>query len=176
MKYLATNEEILEFNKIPDEKKAINFIYTFWNKRNPSPLLKTNPRILEHYKRILYAEKNYRYDKERHSFINNMDSYLLNNEFTDQGFIYIRHGKPDDKSMSSYSKITVGGWAASPKGRAERDLQDEMLNNYDEFSAQETILSKGKLSNTKAMDYPLCETWLYKETKENAKMIFFYRW
>jgi GWxTD domain-containing protein len=172
MKYLASIEEINEFKNIKDIKKSGNDIYIFWNKRNPSPLLSMNPRILEHYKRLVYAEKNYSYDKERYSFVVNKDSYILNNEFTDQGYIYIHHGEPDDRSLTSYSKIEEGGGGGN--GKDVRDRDDAMANNYHEFDSQESMLSGGKLNHTGGMGYTLCESWLYKQTKNTDKMIFFF--
>jgi hypothetical protein len=172
IKYLATVEEITEFNSIEDWEKAGNYFSMFWNKRNPSPLLNTNPRMLEHYKRIVFAEKKYAYDKERFLFLKDVDSYFLNREFTDQGFIYIRHGAPDDKSMASYSSLSEGTGTMTDKEALDRG--DEVFKSDYEYTTNESILTKGQLLNTKTTGYPLCESWLYKATKENERLIFFF--
>ena len=80
----------------------------FWLGKNPLPSLPYNMRLIEHYRRLIYAEKNYRYDGFRLKIYdaNKLDIikhppwYYLNNEFNDMGYIYIRYGKPDEVSTT----------------------------------------------------------------------------
>ena len=77
----------------------------FWAERNPLPSLPYNMRLIEHYKRLIYAEKNFRYNGERLKIydankleaINHPPWYYLNDKFNDRGIIYIRFGEPDEQ-------------------------------------------------------------------------------
>ncbi|MBX7150183.1 GWxTD domain-containing protein [bacterium] len=65
--------------KLPNAK--ISFLKKFWQKRNPTLTRDSNPRLVEHYKRLQYARQFY---------------YKLGNPgYDDRGLIYIRRGKPD---------------------------------------------------------------------------------
>ncbi len=91
----------------------------FWLSRNPLPSLPYNMALIEHYRRLIYAEKNFWYDGFRHVEYrdNNLDVikfpawYYKNNKFNDKGIIYIRFGEPDDKSvtMPSLDMSKFGG-------------------------------------------------------------------
>jgi len=104
LKYVVTDAELAAYRGIASDKKKELFFHAFWDLRNPTPAAKTNPRIAEHYRRLLYSEKNFEYYDFRNWF-NNPDkmhylqfpqSFALNQEFNDKGLIYIRHGDPDD--------------------------------------------------------------------------------
>ena len=90
--------------RLKQKNKDFDFYKTFWISRNPLPASDTNVRLIEHYKRMIFAEKNYEYDRFR-TWFNNPDkqgyldftkTYELNNEFNDKGLIFIRHGKAND--------------------------------------------------------------------------------
>lgn len=84
-----------------DLKKSMRI---FWLEKNPLPSLPYNMRLIEHYKRLIYAEKNFRYDGFRFKIydanklevIDHPPWYRLNKKFNDRGLIYIRFGEPDD--------------------------------------------------------------------------------
>jgi GWxTD domain-containing protein len=150
IKYIAGAQEIDLFNSISEKNRLEGYFTSFWNKRNPITDTKANPRLVEHYKRLVYAEKNYIFDREYFTFfkgnskqhlnwktheikenlVNRPDlesqkgSYSLNYEFTDLGLIYIRHGEPDEVART-------GGYGTDPN-----------------------------------------ESWLYHETANHPKMIF----
>ena len=77
----------------------------FWTERNPLPSLPYNMRLIEHYKRLIYAEKYFRYngprlkiyDANKLEAINHPPWYYLNDKFNDRGIIYIRFGEPDEQ-------------------------------------------------------------------------------
>jgi len=126
LKYLVTDAELKAYRAVVSDRKKKAFFHTFWSIRNPTPAARTNARLAEHYRRFLFAEKNYEcYDFR--SWFNNPDkmhdlsfpkSFTLNREFNDKGLIYIRHGEPDD------TQRTIGGgdqeqhesWLYSAKG------------------------------------------------------------
>ena len=81
-------------------------IHLFWLERNPLPSAPTNERLIEHYRRILYAEKHYLYQHYRHpmakaDYLNRFMFpvwYDQNNKYDDRGLIYIRYGPADDQA------------------------------------------------------------------------------
>lgn len=83
-------------------------IRQFWANRNPLPASPRNHRLLEHYRRLVFAETHYRYDGFRHT-LNVTDKSIRfdrpvwqeeNYKFSDPGLIYIRYGDPDERSFA----------------------------------------------------------------------------
>jgi GWxTD domain-containing protein len=86
----------------------------FWFRRDPVPSYSYNYRLIEHYRRLIYADKNYRYDKfYRSTFLNDYGTtdyfrknetrlirfpewYFANYKLNDVGLVFIRFGEPDD--------------------------------------------------------------------------------
>ncbi|MBN2411209.1 GWxTD domain-containing protein [candidate division KSB1 bacterium] len=144
LKYILSDEEYEEYmfcESVSDEKKLFKKI---WLTRNPIPASNINYRIREHIRRILYADKYYRFDGFR-TTVNNPDKlhYLefpqvfeLNNKYNDKGLIYIRHGQPDDIATELHGK---GG----------------------PLPASDSV--EGVLQN---------ESWLYYSSGNNPKLIF----
>ena len=116
IKHIISDSELGIFNSLRSDRKKAAFFHTFWSARNPLPASRTNVRLVEHYRRLLYAEENFEYFGFR-TYFNNPDklhqlqfpkSYGLNQEFNDKGLIYLRHGEPDDiKRVAG-----IGRWAA----------------------------------------------------------------
>jgi tetratricopeptide (TPR) repeat protein len=104
IKYIVTDEEWKKYRRLGSAAERSAFFRQFWAKRDPTPAAPQNARLAEHYRRLLYAEKNYEYDLWRNRLTPGDDivllrfpqTYLLNKEFNDLGLIYIRHGEPDD--------------------------------------------------------------------------------
>jgi GWxTD domain-containing protein len=103
-KYIFKDNELAIFRSLSNGLQKRNFFRSFWVSRDPIPASPENERVLEHYKRLVYAEENYRYNGVR-SWMNNPDkvgylkfpkTYYLNKEFNDKGLVYIRHGAPND--------------------------------------------------------------------------------
>ncbi len=88
----------------------------FWLHRDPMPAAPYNHRLIEHYRRLLYAEENFRYDRFRHkmyketyqideetSALNILQFpkwYHENYKLNDLGLIYARFGEPDEKAFA----------------------------------------------------------------------------
>ncbi len=113
-KYLFTGEELRHFRALTNADEKRRFFRQFWLKRELVPAAAITFRLIEHYRRLLVAEKDYWFDGVR-SFVNNPDrlSYLdfpevyhLNHEFNDKGLIYIRHGEPDDIARTLGESLT----------------------------------------------------------------------
>lgn len=108
VKYIMSDLELDEYRRRQTSSEWIDFFRNFWRRRDPMPAADSNARLAEHFRRMLYAEQNYRFDGVR-SWVNNPDklgyldfpeSYSLNNEFNDKGLIYLRHGEPDDRIVT----------------------------------------------------------------------------
>lgn len=129
VKYIVTETELQEFRKFTSPKEYTAFFRRQWMSRDPTPADGFNIRLAEHYRRLLYAEKHYIFDRF-HSWFNNPDklgylkyppTYYLNDRFNDRGLIYIRHGEPEDRVVTvSPSVPTNDSWLyGRTKDRAE---------------------------------------------------------
>lgn len=108
IKYAITDQELKNYFSLKNVKEKIKFFHVLWTSRDPLPASSYNVRLIEHYKRLLYAEKYYEYDGFR-TWFNNPDklgylnftrAYDLNQEFNDKGLIFIRHGKANDWAVT----------------------------------------------------------------------------
>ena len=94
-----------------------NAMKIFWTERDPLPSLPYNIRLIEHYKRLIYAEKNFRYDglrlrifdADQLAQIIHPPWYYLNDKFNDEGIIYIRFGEPDEQILKP-SSVSETSW------------------------------------------------------------------
>ncbi len=103
--YYIFNDVLLE-RKVHDIETAKLFIKTFWRIKDPFPASIQNSRLAEHYRRLVFAEENYRYDGFR-LMVNNPDRENIlrfpkifdqNRILNDKGLVYIRFGPPDDRA------------------------------------------------------------------------------
>jgi hypothetical protein len=108
VKYILTDQELDNYQSLNSTGEKINFFKALWLGRDPTPAASINYRLAEHYRRLIYAEKNYEFDGFR-TWFNNPDklgyldftrTYNLNQEFNDIGLIYIRHGQYDDWAVT----------------------------------------------------------------------------
>jgi tetratricopeptide (TPR) repeat protein len=103
IKYIVTDAEIDAYAALSSDRRKQAFYHSFWARRNPLPSAPQNPRLVEHYRRLLVAEDQFEYygfrspfnDPERFKTFTFPRSFALNKEFNDKGLIWIRHGKPD---------------------------------------------------------------------------------
>lgn len=108
IKYVCNDEEILEYQSLNEVARWKEFFRKFWAKRDPLPAAMDNLRLIEHFKRTIYAEEYFKYDgfrswianPDKQEFLNFPKSFYLNKEYNDKGLIYIRHGEPDEKSTA----------------------------------------------------------------------------
>ncbi|NIR48225.1 tetratricopeptide repeat protein [candidate division KSB1 bacterium] len=117
-KYIFTDEELKEFHELiePEDKRV--FFQKFWRLRNPLPASSVNPRAMEHYRRLVFAEKNYWYDglrswasnPDKVGYLKFPDSYYENKEFNDKGMVYLRHGPPDEVAVTAGRITSNESW------------------------------------------------------------------
>jgi GWxTD domain-containing protein len=163
IKYIASKNEIKIFLSITNPEYWRNYFYSFWNRRNPTPVHAANPRIIEHYKRLKAAQKDNGYDREILNFTESFDSYALNYDYTDQGLIYIKHGKPQLINKSGFApEIPVVLDSAE-----EKEVNPIQKENLAMLKSMQSLVMKGK-SEADVIN----ESWLYREKEDSPKMIF----
>lgn len=105
---IVNREEFMFFQNPQTPQSFIRGLEIFWLKRNPLPATSVNHRLIEHYRRLIYANKNYRFDGVRHpraradrlGRLPLPSSIEKNWKFDDRGLIYIRYGEPDDTAIT----------------------------------------------------------------------------
>ena len=139
---------------LEQKKEALEI---FWLKRNPLPSMAYNPRRIEHYRRLLFAEETYRFECIRRT-IQKADQtgvfdyppwYYENKKFHDKGLIYLRYGEPD-------AKVTV----------------TTQRRQYSLGTDAQPVTGPDIIGLDKSM--PANDSWLYHETSNRPKMIFHY--
>lgn len=85
-KYIATQTEIERYGKLDSLKAKREFLFNFWNARNPEPGSPRNEYKEEYLKRVAYANQHFK----------NMgrEGYL-----SDRGRVLLIYGEPDQKDM-----------------------------------------------------------------------------
>jgi len=115
LKYLLTEEEYDFYRQTASDSERIDFFERFWLRRNPLPAAPWNVRVVEHYTRINFADKNYDYDGFRGWFADPDElSYLeypitrtLNDVYNDKGIIYLRHGSPNETARTAVFEVPI---------------------------------------------------------------------
>ena len=82
MVYIATNSEIDEIEETEDYEEKLNKFQAFWKTKDPNPNTKENPVFIEYYRRVAYADE---------QFKNYVEGWR-----TDMGMIYILLGPPSN--------------------------------------------------------------------------------
>ena len=85
VRYLITDQERAEFNKLTTDQQRDKFITDFWERRNPNATPEANPFKEEHYRRLAYVNE---------QFAARVPGYK-----TDRGRIYIVYGPPDEREV-----------------------------------------------------------------------------
>lgn len=82
MAFLLTEKEMKEFESLsPGEQER--FLIAFWGELDPTPGTPDNEAMVEHYRRVAYADQHY-------------GTAGVRGAITDRGKIYIKYGPPDD--------------------------------------------------------------------------------
>lgn len=78
---IASKFELSQWDSLKTNEEKLQFLRTFWKKRDPNPIDPVNQRLIEHYRRLDFARQSY--------------GRPLKPWYDDRGLIYIRLGKPD---------------------------------------------------------------------------------
>lgn len=107
----------------------------FWFRRNPAPSSPYNLRLVEHFRRMVRAEKDHRFDGFRtsidqiHQFLRFPDWYEENEKFDDMGLIYIRFGEPDDQATVQGDRVDTNmSWLYKARGDSPQMVFHFMSN------------------------------------------------
>ncbi len=134
--YIMEDSELQEYRslKTPEEKR--DFFNKMFVIRDPMPASPDNYRIIEHIRRVIYAEENYYYDGFRTEFSNPDKLHFLvfpkvfdlNERFNDKGLVYIRHGQPDDVAFDVKENAPQNvSWLYYPGTAAQEKLMFHFL-------------------------------------------------
>jgi tetratricopeptide (TPR) repeat protein len=132
-----------------------NALLPFWFRRDPLPSFPFNHRLIEHYRRMVYAEKNFRFDGIRNAvrneefagyagFHQNLPGgsmtrpiqtppwYSENDVFNDMGLIYIRFGEPDNRiSTPGQDLVENASWLYNEKAGTPKMIFHFIRNKPD---------------------------------------------
>lgn len=84
IRFVASPEELAEYEALPAEERAL-YATRFWNKRDMTPVLGVNERLLEHHRRVAYAREFFSEGQQ---------------PWDRRGEVFIRYGEPDHTSRS----------------------------------------------------------------------------
>ncbi len=101
--FIVNENEYRYFNQPLALPTFLESLKKFWVKRDPLPAAQVNYRLIEHYRRLNFAEKHYYYDgfrlpiyrDDQTRILSFPDYYYANDKLNDMGMIYVRFGSPD---------------------------------------------------------------------------------
>jgi len=116
-KFMMSDSDLLV--RLPNMIAIRQFYKRFWNSHNTFPGSRVNLRLAEHYRRLVFAEQNYRFYGDRLDV--NMPEYgrmldfpnifYKNQKFNDKGLVYLRYGQPDEIAASpSATMLSNESW------------------------------------------------------------------
>ena len=105
---IVTPGEQAAFERLTTAEESRQFFSEFWEKRDPMSAAPYNARLVEHYRRLRIAETHYVFNGFRNWFRSRYTheeryfppTYALGHDFDDRGIMFIRHGEPDDFTVS----------------------------------------------------------------------------
>jgi len=118
MSYIATSEEIDEILEIKNSDEKLIKFKEFWKKKDPVPSTRENKVMREYFRRVAYANKNF-----KHYF----DGWK-----TDMGMIYIVLGPPDnvDRHPFEYNSRPYEIWHYYNINRSFTFLDETGFGDY----------------------------------------------
>ena len=106
---VAGKEEGAAYRRLSPEDRA-RFVRAFWQKRDPTPATPGNERLVEHYRRVVYALHNYSKDGQT---------------WDRRGDVYIRYGEPAHISARSDIRFETDREVVRVKERLAASLSAE---------------------------------------------------
>ena len=105
---IVAPDEQAAFERLGSAEESKRFFSEFWIRRDPMPAAPFNARLAEHYRRLRVAETHYVFHGYRNWFRSRYThdeayfppTYVLSHDYDDRGIMFIRHGEPDDLTMS----------------------------------------------------------------------------
>ncbi len=121
IRFVVSPEDLAKYKALPAEERAV-YTTRFWNRRDMTPVLGVNERLLEHYRRVAYA---------REFFSDGQQPWDR------RGEVFIRYGEPDHTSRFDDVKPERDPRMKGIKDRLVYGLGDAMallLPSADPFS------------------------------------------
>jgi GWxTD domain-containing protein len=125
---IAPDSELTRFDRLNATERTA-WLERFWTDRDRAALRSDGERLREHYRRLVYARRNFALTVSRR-FYGNQDAYRSgSDQVDDRGVIYVRHGEP----MTRLKPFVFGlmpneTWRY---GRADGDLLFHFSAGYD---------------------------------------------
>ncbi|MFL5516783.1 MAG: GWxTD domain-containing protein [Gemmatimonadales bacterium] len=125
---IATEAELATFDQKRGAARA-EFLRGFWTDRDRLELRADGERLREHYRRLLYARRNFALTITRR-FYADRDAYRSGSEeLDDRGIIYVRHGEPAERHRPFvFGLMPNESWRYA---RAEGDLLFHFTSGWD---------------------------------------------
>ncbi len=124
VKYVLSLHEYAEYLTLDAPEALRAFLRSVFEKRDPMPATAVNARLAEHYRRLVYVERNYVFFGAR-SGARNPDvfrrlefptTFDLAAEFDDRGIVYLRHGEPDERVATMGMQEYGESWRYARRG------------------------------------------------------------
>lgn len=90
LRYIATERELRMLQEAPEEER-LRYFRNFWISRDPTPGSKRNEALVEYYRRIEYANEQFR--------VQNLEGWA-----TDRGMVYLTLGLPDVVERAEFDR------------------------------------------------------------------------
>ncbi|MGK9477452.1 GWxTD domain-containing protein [Melioribacter sp. OK-6-Me] len=84
IKYIASGNEISQYKKLDSLNGKREFLYTFWQRRDPDPSTSINEFKEDYMRRLEYVNQNF-------------SNYTRPGYLTDRGRVYLIYGEPDQR-------------------------------------------------------------------------------
>jgi GWxTD domain-containing protein len=124
---VAGPKEVIAYQSLPEEERA-RYVRAFWQKRDPTPATPGNERLVEHYRRVVYA-------------LNNFPS--VKKGWDRRGDVYIRYGEPAHISRHDDVRYEMDREVVRVRERLQRSLSSE---------AREEIIARAGRYRTSTRD------------------------
>ncbi|MBK7259181.1 MAG: hypothetical protein IPI01_15535 [Ignavibacteriae bacterium] len=179
IKYIMSDAELDWYRGLHTIATQQEFFQSFWQFRNPLPASKSNPRLLEHIRRSLIAEKKYEFAGLR-TWFSNPDrvhelvfprAFSLNEAFNDMGLVYLRQGEPNDIVRHNYTPFDDD----DHRERVDKILLDPTdINKIVDKKENQAFASEvmSRYLHSAKEDY---ESWLYDAVGDAPRMIFHFQ-
>ena len=165
---VAADSDLARFDRTRESERA-QFLREFWSDRDRLEMRAPGERLREHYRRLLYARRNFALTVSRR-YYGPADAYRSGGtEIDDRGVIYVRHGEPTERLRPFvFGLMPNESWRFD---RAEGDLLFHFSAGYDASAGGDLYdyrLVESVLDLRGAADAPKDQLLLSRQTLSNV--------
>lgn len=143
IRLIASAEEKETYLTLPPEDRAA-FELAFWQKRDPTPATRGNERLVEHYRRVLYA-------------IDNFSEHIK--PWDKRGDVYIRYGEPAHISKHNNVRFEFHPRVIKVKERLWKQIPEtgriEIIARMSRLRSSTRDVLDGQAGDFESIDYEL---------------------